>query len=46
VPEGSLLRQNVLRLAFPDARSAASLGLRGGAHHLLSVRVRSVELRP
>jgi hypothetical protein len=46
VPRGSLLRQNVLRLAFPDARSAASLGLRGGAHHLLSVRVRSVELRP
>jgi hypothetical protein len=42
--KGSLLGQNVLRLAFPDARTPAPGG--AGPHRVLAVRVASLELRP
>lgn len=45
LPAGSLERENVLRLSFPDARSPASVGA-GSDRRVLGVRAGSVELRP
>jgi hypothetical protein len=44
LPNGALGRQNVLRLAFPDARVPPPDA--GGSHRALAVRVNSLELRP